>query len=81
MSDRRFLTFKKSNNVLYLYREHFFDFRENPVKTFLDFVKNYTKHFDFRDYFRPYRIPIPEIIQGAAAYPGIKSSFFSRLPM
>lgn len=36
---------------------------------------------EWNDYFRPYRIPIPEIIQGAAAYPGIKSSFFSRLPM
>lgn len=36
---------------------------------------------EWNDYFRPYRIPMPEIIQGAAAYPGIKSSFFSRLPM
>ena len=51
--------------------ENIFGFRE----------KLYKNIFDFRDYFRPYRIPMPEIIQGAAAYPGIKSSFFSRLPM
>ena len=63
-------------------REDIFDFREKPRENIFGFrEKLYKNIFGFRDYFRPYRIPMPEIIQGAAAYPGIKSSFFSRFPM
>ena len=63
-------------------RENIFDFREKPRENIFGFREKLYKYiFDFRDYFRPYRIPMPEIIQGAAAYPGIKSSFFSRFPM
>lgn len=36
---------------------------------------------DIYDYFRPYRMPMPLIIQGVVAYLGTKSSFFSKLPM
>ena len=62
--------------------KNIFEFREKEYKNIFEFrEKLYKNIFGFRDYFRPYRIPMPEIIQGAAAYPGIKSSFFSRFPM